>query len=541
MRKIFVICGNYFSKHKKNVFFYIFLCILSSILSLVTPYISGNFIDLLVGNTTQTSILDYCALYVIIVLLGIVFGYISNRLYIKISSKLSYEYNRDVLLHLQKIRLSFFSNQESASLNHQINNDTNTIITFCLSFFQNITINILTIILSFVLVFSFNKVIAVILVLLVPCYLLSYHLLKNGLFKSGYELKKSQTKYFGKLNEQISAIKQIKFFSLFSTFSHRLEEPFKDVLEKSLKYQNATYVFSSLDTMILSIAQIFLFIYGGTQVILGNISIGIFTILSNYFGMFLSSIRYFFTLGKNIQDVKTSYKRLENIMNIAEETNGVISIDNVNQIQLKGVCLSIHNKPLLTDINLVFKKGDIYVIKGQNGTGKSTLIKLLTGMYSDEFSGEILYNNIPMSKIDMYKVRKTHIGIIEQEPFLFDDTIRYNILLDEYSYDQNMFNQLCEILNFKDYLENQPNGIDTHVGENATAISGGEKQKIALIRAFIKKPDVIILDEPTSALDSISTNGLKELISKIKKNKIIILVSHETTFDDVADNIICLD
>lgn len=541
MKQILVICGNYFSKYKRSVFFYILLCVISSISSLITPYISGNFVDLLVGNTNKSSILDYCILYVAIIVFGLLVGYFSNRLYIKISTRLSFEYNRDVLIHLQKIRLSFFYDKDTASLNQRINNDTNTIIAFCLSFFQNFAINGLTIALSLFLIFSFDTFIAIVLVLLVPCYFAAYQFLKKGLFKTGYELKKSQAEYFGKLNEQISSIRQIKLFSLFSSFSNRLNKPFNLVLNNSLKYQNATYVFSTLDTFILSISQIFLFIYGGTQVLSGSISIGIFTILSNYFGMFLSSIRYFFSLGKNIQDVKTSFRRLEDIINISEETVGETIIDNVNEIQVKNVCFSINDKLILSNANFTFNKGNIYVIKGQNGAGKSTLVKLIAGIYIDEFFGEILYNSIPIQDINMYDLRKRQIGILEQEPYLFDDSIRYNALLDEESYDQSAFLKLTEILNLNDFLSQQLHGVESLVGENATAISGGEKQKIAIIRAFLKNPDVFILDEPTSALDSASTNGLKELILNTKPNKIVILITHETTFDEIADNIIYID
>ena len=126
--------------------FYISLCIISSFLALITPYLSGNFVDLLVGKANQARILDYCIVYLSVVLFGIVVGYFTDRLYMRISTKLSFEYNRDVIIHLQKVRLSFFYDQDTASLNQRINNDTNVVTTFCLSFFQNVVINGLTLI-----------------------------------------------------------------------------------------------------------------------------------------------------------------------------------------------------------------------------------------------------------------------------------------------------------------------------------------------------------------------------------------------------------
>lgn len=239
--------------------------------------------------------------------------------------------------------------------------------------------------------------------------------------------------------------------------------------------------------------------------------------------------------------MKTSYVRLEDIMSIKEETVGSTLINRVDEIKIENVYFSIFNKPILANLNLDFKKGHIYIIKGKNGAGKSTLVKLITGIYIDEFNGKVLYNDIPIQNINMYEARRNQIGILEQEPFLFDDSIRYIISLGDENYDQSTFLKLSEQLNLNDFWNKQLHGLESQVGENATAISGGEKQKIAILRAFLKNPNVIILDEPTSALDSASIEGLKGLILEAKSNKIIVLITHETSLDDLADKIIYLD
>lgn len=541
MKKIFDICKIYFITHKNAVILHALLCVLLSLQSLATPYITGNFIDVLVIGSDLHGILNYCCIYTIITLISLIIGYICNRLYIKLQTTMSFELNRDVLIHLQKIPVSYYFEQDKTSLNQKINNDVNALITFCISLFQNLITNLLTVLLAILIISFFDIKISGILLILIPCYYLVYKKFKSILFKNGYELKKSQTEYFGKLFEQISYIKQIKIFSLFSSFINRLNNAFNNTINNAYKYQNASYIFSSLDTTILSLAQIFLFIYGGLKVIGGEISIGNFTIISSYFGMMLSSVRYFFSLGKNVQDVMVSYERLYELINIKSESVGLIRLESVDKIQIKNASLVSENKNIISDFNVTFVKGSIYVINGDNGSGKSTLINLILGLFIDEFNGDIFFNSISIKDIDMYYLRQKCIGITEQEPILFEDSIMYNIFLGENKDKSNGLSNLIDILNFTDFLKALPNGIETKVCEKAATFSGGEKQKIALLRALIKDSDVLLLDEPTSALDSISSERLMNYLRTIKNNKIIIIVTHDKLFFDIADDIIYID
>lgn len=133
------------------------------------------------------------------------------------------------------------------------------------------------------------------------------------------------------------------------------------------------------------------------------------------------------------------------------------------------------------------------------------------------------------------------MGIFEQNPVLFEDTISYNIQLNQDELNAENIIQAIDILGLRDFLNNLPQGLDTFLHENASNISGGEKQKIALLRAIIKNPDVLLLDEPTSALDTITTKRLIEYLISIKEEKIIIVVSHNDEVSQIADKTIWLE
>ncbi|WP_446899819.1 ATP-binding cassette domain-containing protein [Clostridium sp. LBM24168] len=162
--------------------------------------------------------------------------------------------------------------------------------------------------------------------------------------------------------------------------------------------------------------------------------------------------------------------------------------------------------------NCNFGLGKIYCIVGENGCGKSTLINIITGLLYN-YSGDVYYNGKNIKDIDMYSLRKENIAVTEQEP-------------------------RCKILNIYYFIDNQSKKFDEMVNEKSNNISGGEKQKISLIRTFIKNSNVIILDEPTSALDKNTVGSLKEVLVNIKRHKIIIFVTHEDNILSIAYEII---
>lgn len=199
---------------------------------------------------------------------------------------------------------------------------------------------------------------------------------------------------------------------------------------------------------------------------------------------------------------------------------------------------------MLRSTNLSFQKGSSYAVVGDNGTGKSTLINLLIGLYADERKGLIYYDETSLNKLDMRLIRKNVIGISEQEPILINDSIKYNLHLgiefDEKA-DGEQLQRYMELLNMSDFINNLPDGYNTVINERSTNISGGEKQKLSILRVLMKNPYVMVFDEPTSALDERSSRRFMEYLDSIKFDKIIILVTHNKLVMGYVDYVYCLN
>ncbi len=538
--KIFKFCKKYLLKHKVMLLIYIMIGILINIISLVIPYISGQFIDNLVEEKNIQFLIKYSVMFAVLNISSIILGYVFNMIYVQYQTTAGFELNSDILNHLKKVSISYFSKSDTVYLNQRINNDSNGLIIFSMNIILDVFINILIIIFTSLILIKLNIKITIVLIILLCVYFLVYLLFKNTIFTKSFELKEAQDKFFSKLNEQLFKVKFIKIHAVNNLFCLRLNKSFMHLLSKALGYQKISYIFSGLDNTIMVFAKITLYVIGGLEIIKGNLTIGFFTIILSYFSKLLNSMKYFFNLGKIYQDNFVSYKRLQDLLKLNKETNGEKLIDSIKSIQIDKLSFSYNNKVIFQDYSKQFLKGKVYCIIGDNGVGKTTLVNLLLGLYIDEFEGNIKYNDTDIKDINMYNMRHELIGVLEQEPILLNDTILYNLSLDSNCIEHNKLKEFIEILNFNKYFNTLTKGFETVINEKSNNISGGEKQKIALIRVLLKDMDLMILDEPTSALDIHSKEKFINYINSIKKDKIIIFITHDKSLVKMSDEVIQL-
>jgi len=370
-------------------------------------------------------------------------------------------------------------------------------------------------------------------------YLIGYMSYQNILYNANFAAKEAQSVFFSKIYEQVSSIEFVRMQGIVDSFISRLEGAFKDLFPKLLFLQKANYSYTAYGRLIYVISQIALMIICGIQIIDGELTVGEFTIILSYFSISINAVKYFFTLGQKTQENIVAYERLTELLEKEAVAYGFNELVNIDSIEMKAVDFSYNDSDILR-YDFKFEKGKIYGIVGANGAGKSTMIKLLVGMFIGEYSGEILYNDVPINALKIDRLLQRNIGVSEQEPYLFEETLRYNIMLsDDCAVDKDKLLVLVSLLSLESFLPELSDEFNSSLCKDISILSGGEKQKVSLLRVLIKNPDVIILDEPTSALDERGRENLFNYLDVIKSEKIIIVVTHDCKllghFDEIIE------
>jgi len=554
--KPFYLCKPYLLYHKHALIAYITIILAGAAIAILSPYIIGDFLDTLISGADMGVIFSFCIIFGGMSLLKTIKGYVAGIMYTKMQVNMSYKFNRAVIKHIHGLSLSYLNQEDSGYLSQRVGVDTASLVGYCISVLRNIISNVIVLVAPFVILLRMNWFIAVLMLGFIGIYTALYFVFKKLLYRAGLAFREAQARFYSRLLEQFKHIKLIKLNSLQSESIKRADDSYSVYEDATINNQRVSYLYHSMDETVSTIAQVVLFVIGGIQVMAGNFTIGMFTIFTSYFKMMLGASRYFFGLGALYQNTLVAYDRIRKLLSYQEENQGDTIISDINQIDLRNVRFSYWADPVngcatksvINGLNVSFSKGNIYAVVGANGTGKSTLVSLMLGMYIDEYKGSIVYDGIDIRNIDMIVARKRLIGFAEQEPQLMNDTVRYNIdfdnidLVNEKYLDEDFYKSISYHANFlglQDFLTDK--GLGYTINEKNTNTSGGEKQKISILKVLYKNPIVMVFDEPNSALDARSTEMFFSHLNKIKRDKIVIIITHDETVKKCCDLVIEMD
>lgn len=520
-------------KYKYQIIIMLIMSLFLCTINILNTYIIGKYIDILVYDIELNTIYFFTVLLFVLGLLNIIISNFNNYISTKTQTNMVFDINLKILKHVKKLPISFFDNKDPIYLNQRINSDSNALINFSISS----TIQLITQIIIFIIIFFIlgtkNFQITIVTLLSIPMYLALYFLFKKKLYKVIFNYKEEQNKLFSNMNKHLFNISFIKLNSLFDDLDKELLNLYPNFLKSLLKYIVCNYSFFSIISTLENIFNVFLFFYGGIAIFNKKMTIGDFIIIKSYYSIILNTISNLTNILKSYPEAKVCHNRITEILSIPKEKNGEKILKSINSITLENLDLKINKTQILKQVNYKFELGKVYIIKGVNGSGKSSLIKSVLGLYLSDIKGKIMYNDTDINNLDLYHIRKKIISFLDQEPVLLHSTIYENLTQD---IDNINFDNLYDLIN--KFNLNLPESDKKRHSYELNHFSGGEKQKISLIRILMKETNLIIMDEPTSALDSNSINILKNILMQIQKNKIIIIVSHDERIYDIADTVI---
>ena len=341
------------------------------------------------------------------------------------------------------------------------------------------------------------------------------------------------------LKENLSIIPLIKVFGLESWSQNRFKGQIDDYFMTSISYTKMSSMNSSLSSLILGIPVVLLIIFGGYNVLDGTISIGTFTAFISYTSIFFSPISQLSSLWTSYKSALPAFDRIKEIfdMEMGKSGNKEIEIKYGN-IKMEDVGFSYDNRLILKGFNATFGKGLNYIV-GDNGAGKSTILKLICSLYTVD-EGTIEIDGQDITEIKKESLNRV-ISMIFADPYLFDGSIYENIRIGNLEASKDDIIRVAKLVKIHDFVERTPEKYNTNVGEDGLMLSSGEKQKIALARAVLKNSPIILLDEVTKSVDADSRKAINEVINGLKNEKTVIIVTHNASEIDTCSNIIYLE
>jgi subfamily B ATP-binding cassette protein MsbA len=347
------------------------------------------------------------------------------------------------------------------------------------------------------------------------------------------------------LDETLGGLRVIKAFNAEKILQGKFNRTNNDLFHLRNKMQFRRDLASPLSELLGVMVLCGILWFGGRLVLGGNaggLDAGNFILYIVIFTQIINPAKSLSSSFYNMQKGSAAIARIEEVLNapvkVDENINGLQLTNFNNAIEFKDVSFSYDDKIILKNINLRIEKGKTIALVGSSGAGKSTLADLIP-RFHDVTSGELLIDGVDIKDYSLFSVRK-QMGIVTQEPILFNDTIANNIALGVENAEMEQIVSAAKIANADDYITHKEQGYNTNIGDRGGKLSGGERQRLTIARAVLKNPPILILDEATSSLDTESERLVQDAINKMMQNRTSIVIAHRLSTIRHADEIVVL-
>jgi len=542
---------SYLKPYSKQVTLTLFFAILTTLLDLVPPWLIKIIIDqLVVGQPAMSQEVEVIWIYWAVG--GLFVAYFGRnfanyrRIVVnnKVEQKVVFDIRSQVYRALQKLSPKYFENRSTGELMSRVNDDVNYVERIFIDGVEQVVTAILTLIGITLILFYLHWKLALLALLPIPLLILGaskYTVRAHGLYTL---VRERAAKMNAALQDSISGIRETHAFNRQLHEIKRFNKRSQDYCDGTLKVMRLWAVYSPSMMFLGSLGTVFILLYGIGLVQAGTITVGSLVAFIGYLALFYTPINQLHSVNHMLQHALASSDRLFEIIDavpdirdtpdaILPSTNvqGAIEFDHVSFSYIKG-------KPTIKDVSLRIEAGEEIALVGHTGSGKSTLIKLLMRFY-DVDTGSI--------KIDQYNTKdlklvflREQIGLVSQDPFLFNGTVAENILYGDIEASRDRVVQAAEAAHADDFIRNLPEGYDTQVGERGVKLSGGEKHRIAIARAFLKNPPILVLDEATSTVDTETEAKIKDAIKHLMASRTTFIIAHRLSTLENADRIMVL-
>jgi ATP-binding cassette subfamily B protein len=539
--------------HRRLLVLALVLATINQVFSLLDPQVFRLIIDKYAtkASTLSTDVFIKGILLLLLAAVGVAFisrvaknfqDYFVNV----ITQKIGTAMYANSVKHTFSLSYGVFEDQRSGEILQKLQKartDTQTLIT---TFINTVFLSVIGILFVIVYAFFVHWTIGLTYFLMIPILGITAFILSRKIKAAQRSIVQETAALAGSTTETIRNVELVKSLGLEDQEIQRLNDVNEKILQLELKKIRMIRKLSFIQGTTINALRSVLLLLMLWLIFQGTITLGQFFSLFVYSFFVFSPLADFGNVASQYQEAKASNEQLDEILKIPpqKKPKNAQIVDAIDSIQFKDVSFkyAAGNNHSLHKVNLTMHAGDTIAFAGPSGSGKSTMVKLLVGLYAP-VSGSITINNIDTKKIDYDAIRRK-VGLVSQETQLFAGTIRENLLFVNPNASDKECLEVLKLASVTTLLERGGKGLNTRIGEGGIKISGGERQRLAIARALIRNPELIIFDEATSSLDSITEKAITKTIMDVKKARpetLIVLVAHRLSTIAHADRIFVLE
>ena len=511
--------------------------------AIVNPYISGMIVDDVIQGGAYELLPRLIAIMLGVTAVRALFRYATQMLFETCSQGVLYRMRDAVYRKLLQEDFAFYNRNRTGDLMSRQTGDMDAIRHFVAFVIYTVYENMLMFIFALVMIFMVNIKLALCMMAVLPFCILTTYLQSKYVKPRFHQCRQSFSSLNSFVQENISGNRVVKAFAKEEYEREKFEKENDKYREAELEAASIWCRFVPIFELLSNLLMVVLILYGGYQVICGEMTLGNLVTVNGYLWMLSNPLRFAGWWVNDVQRFITSVEKIYDTYSKEPEVKrpkkGIKRKEMQGNVEFRNVSYEVEGEDIIQDISFSVEKGQTIGILGSTGAGKSTIMNLLCRFY-DVTKGEVLVDGINVRDWDLHDLRD-NIGMAMQDVFLFSDTIEGNIA---YGKPDCSFEEVKEAAVMSDanlFIKAMPEGYDTVVGERGVGLSGGQKQRISLARALLKRPSILILDDTTSAVDMETESYIQDQLKKLGKKHTIFVIAYRISSIKDADMILVME
>ena len=530
---------SYYKPHRKIFILDMTAALLVSLIGIIYPMITRTMLGDLIPNRKYNLIIIFgCSLlllYAVRMLLNFFIQYQGHMMGVFMQAQM----RRDMFNHLEKLPFSYYDNNETGKIMSRMTNDLMDISELAHHGPENIIISVISVVASFVYLSTINVWLTLIIFGAVPFLLVISYALRKKMRAAFKEGRQSIAQINASVESSISGIRVTKAFTNDEKESEKFEEGNQSFIRARRKSYKAMGQFHAGTSFITDVFNVIVLIAGGLFLYNGVIRFEDYSAFIVSVNLFISPVMTLINFMEQYQSGVTGFERFIEILDTPIEADAETAVDLENaegHIELRDLSYSYEGtEEVLSHVNLNIERGKTFALVGPSGGGKTTICHLIPHFY-DFVNGEIFVDGHEIHSLTMRSLRNA-IGIVQQDIYLFNSSIKENILYGKLDATDEEVVEAAKRANIHDFIMSLEHGYDTEIGERGVRLSGGQKQRLSIARVFLKNPPILILDEATSALDNTTEILIQQALDELCKGRTTLVVAHRLSTIKNADEI----